>query len=86
VVARGGGMKGRRGTSGRTWLYAVTFENPDSGPPQTVRGTIQAGNAAYAASISVREAKKAMPRKRWESMVILLEPKQAGAAAPGGGA
>ena len=42
----------------KRWRYAVTFERPETGAPQTVRGQVEAGTAYRAASIAVREAKK----------------------------
>ena len=58
----------------KRWRYAVTFERPETGAPQTVRGQVEAGTAYRAASIAVREAKKQTPRKRYDNLLILIEP------------
>lgn len=57
------------------WKYAVTFEQPMTGHPVTVRGEVGAKAAPRAASMAVREAKKAVPRKHFDSLVVLLEPR-----------
>jgi len=45
-----------------------------TGAPETVRGEIAAGTAARALTLAYREAKKQHLRKRWDSLVIVLEP------------
>ena len=57
----------------KQWRYAVTFEAPESRPPVVVRGEIAAGGAQTAASRAIREARRAQPGVRYESLVVLLE-------------
>ena len=57
----------------KRWTYAVTFESPLTRPPDTVRGSVEAGSAYRAASLAIREAKKARPRMRFDSLVVLIE-------------
>ena len=58
----------------KRWTYAVTFEAPRTRPPDTVRGGVLAGSAYRAASLAIREAKKARSGKRYESLLVLIEP------------
>lgn len=55
------------------WSYAVTFEAPESKPPETLRGSVPAGTAATACARAVREASKARLGRTWDSLVVLLE-------------
>jgi len=55
------------------WSYAVTFESPESQPPETRRGSCAAGSASTALARAFREAQKTRLGKRWESVVVLLE-------------
>jgi hypothetical protein len=57
----------------RRWIYAVTFECPDTKPPETVRGVVSGRLAHTAASRAVREAFKARAGRTWESILVLLE-------------
>lgn len=54
------------------WHYSVTFENPDSRPPLTARGSLGAGNASGSASRAVRAALATHKGVRYESLAILL--------------
>lgn len=57
----------------KTWTYAVTFERPETMAPQTVRGEVQAGGLQSAVSKAAREAKKARPGQRYDSVLVLVE-------------
>ncbi len=57
----------------RTWKYAVTFEAPESKPPETLRGRVFAASASGACRRAVAEASKARVGKTWDSLVVLLE-------------
>ena len=57
----------------RRWDFALTFEQPMTRPPETVRGVVEAGSLQMAASNAVRVAKRAKPGQRYDSVVILLE-------------
>ncbi len=62
---------------------SVTFEYLEQAP-ETVRAEIVAGNAHTGASRAVKTARKALPRRRPTSMVVLLEPVGGELAAAGG--
>ena len=64
---------GAKTLSGRKWVYAVTFEKPESKAPETLRGTVCAGSAATACARAVREASKARVGSTWDDIVVLLE-------------
>jgi hypothetical protein len=55
------------------WTAAVTFETPDSGPPDTVRTVVRALDPSTAASRAIKVAKKQRRRKSFESLVVLLQ-------------
>ena len=55
-----------------TFRYAVTFEYQQDAP-ETVRGEIAVGNPSLGARRALEAAKKALPRRRWSSVSILLE-------------
>jgi hypothetical protein len=55
------------------WTVAVTFESPETQAPQTVRVSVEAGSPSTAASRAIREARKALPKRRWEYLSILME-------------
>ena len=57
----------------KRWKWAVTLENPETMPPDTVRGVLVAGSAQTAASRAVREARRQRKGKRYASLVVLLE-------------
>jgi hypothetical protein len=57
----------------RRWKYAVTFEQPLTRPPETVRGMVEAEQPQSAVSKAVREAKKARRSQRFDSLVVLIE-------------
>lgn len=57
----------------KRWSYAVTFERPLTHPPETVRGTVVGNSPSSAVSVAVREARRAKPGQRFDSLVILLE-------------
>ena len=63
----------------KTYAYAVTFEAPASKPPETIRGTIQAGTPYRALDKAAREAARRREGRTWDSLVVLLE-KTGGAA------
>ena len=64
---------GARTPSARQWLYAVTFEAPESKPPELLRGTVPAGSAATACARAIREASRARVGRTWDSLVVVLE-------------
>lgn len=66
----------------KTFAYRVTFEKPETGPPETVRGEIAAGSAYRALSLAYREASRRCPRKHWDDVVVLLEKADAPADRP----
>jgi hypothetical protein len=55
-----------------TWTFAVTFES-DTQPPETIRGTVEAGSFGPAASRAAKAAKRQHHGRRFRSVVILLE-------------
>ena len=58
----------------RRWKYAVTFEQPLTRPPETMRGgVVEAEQPQSAVSKAVREAKKARRGQRFDSLVVLIE-------------
>ena len=57
----------------RRWQYAVTFEQPSTRPPETVRGVVVVNSPSGAVSKAVREARRAKPGQRFESLVVLLQ-------------
>lgn len=56
-----------------TWRYSVTFENPETAPPETVYGTVASSGITTAAARAVRAAKAQRPGKRFEALLIMLE-------------
>ena len=58
----------------RRWKFALSFEQPTTRPPETVRGTVEAMSLQMAASKACRAAKKARPGQRYADVVLLLEP------------
>ena len=60
----------------KRWVYAVTFEQPMTRPPETVRGVVEAGGLQSAVSKAARAAKKAKPGQRYTSVVVLVEPER----------
>lgn len=54
-----------------TFEYAVTFEL-GSQPPETVRGTVESGSWHTASARAIRAARKALPKKSAQSIVVLL--------------
>lgn len=61
----------------KSWVFAVNFERPESGPPVTIRGTVAAGHAATAASRAIKAALAESKGIRYESCVIVLSRPQA---------
>ena len=57
----------------KTFKYAVTWESPESKPPETIRGTIAAGSPYRALDKAAREAAKARTGRTWDNVVVLLE-------------
>jgi hypothetical protein len=57
----------------KTWNYAVTFETPETRPPDTIRGTCASTSPAAALARAFRAATKQRKGQRWESLVVLLE-------------
>jgi hypothetical protein len=55
-----------------TFRYGVTFENR-TGAPLTIRGAVEAGSTQAGARLSVRDAMRRAPGRRWSSLVLLLE-------------
>jgi len=51
---------------------SVTLES-DSSAPATFRETFEAGSPQKAASLAIRGARKAMPGRRYTSIVVVLE-------------
>jgi hypothetical protein len=60
-----------------TYTFAVTFEF-DEQAPETVRGQIAAHTAQTAASRALKQARKAKPKARARSIVVLLQPAASG--------
>jgi hypothetical protein len=56
-----------------TWTIAVTFETPTLTAPATVRVETDARSVTAAVRKAIVAAKRQMPGRRWQSMVILLE-------------
>jgi len=52
--------------------FTVTFESPDTAPPDTVRGTCTGGSWATGAAHAVQAAKKARPGRQFKSLLVLL--------------
>jgi len=51
--------------------YAVTFELGTQ-PPETVRGNVEAGGWHTASARAIRAARKSLPKKSAQSIVVLL--------------
>ena len=56
-----------------TWSIAVTLENPTHAAPATVRVEIDARSVTTAVRKAIVAAKRQMPGRRWQSLVILVE-------------
>ena len=54
------------------WEYAVTFEFTEA-PPVTERGHVASGSLHTAASRALKAARKARPRVRPSSVVIVVQ-------------
>ena len=52
--------------------YAVTFESPETAPPETLRGTCTGGSWSTGAAHAITAARKARPGRRFESVLVLL--------------
>ena len=52
--------------------YAITYEF-EVDPPETLRGEIDFLNEGHAARTAVKLARLAFPRRKWSSLVILLD-------------
>lgn len=61
------------------YTASVTFENA-TGVPETVKTAIVAASHQKAASMAMREAKKALPGRRPSSIVVVLELERENAA------
>jgi hypothetical protein len=57
----------------KTYRYAVTFEKPLSSAPATARGEVAANSAGTAMRRAFQAACRQMPRRQWDSLVVLLE-------------
>lgn len=57
----------------KPFRWAVTFENPETRPPDTVRGQFVAATLRQAASRAVQEATKRKTSRGYTSVVILIE-------------
>ena len=55
------------------WTAAVTFESPETQPPDTVRVVVESGSPSTAAARAIRAAQKQRPGKRFESLIVLLQ-------------
>ncbi len=55
------------------WSCAVTYENPTQAAPATVRVETDARSVTAAVRKAILAAKRQMPGRRWQSLVILLE-------------
>jgi hypothetical protein len=55
------------------WIYSVCFENPESRPPVTVRGTCEANRAHTGVQRAVREASLRHKGLRYSSLNVTLE-------------
>jgi len=58
----------------KAWTYAVTYEYENEAP-DCHRGEAKATSIATAAARALRVAKKAFPRKRPRSVVVLIQEK-----------
>lgn len=58
--------------SSQMWDFAVTFEF-DTDPPVTERGQVGAGTLQVACYRAIKAAKKARPRTKASSVVILVQ-------------
>ena len=56
-----------------TWSIAVTFETPVQAGPATVRVETDARSVTAAVRKAIVAAKRQMPGRRWQSLVILAE-------------
>ena len=54
------------------WVYSVCFENPESRPPVTVRGTCEANRAHTGVQRAVREASSQHRGIRYSSLSVTL--------------
>jgi hypothetical protein len=57
----------------KTWNCTVTFESPETAPPETFRLEVAAGSVAAAAARAIRGARKLVPGRRFESVLVLIE-------------
>ena len=57
----------------KAWKATVTFERPESAPPETIRLTVEGGSGATAASRAVRVALKQRQMRVWKSLLVLIE-------------
>ncbi|MCX6544412.1 MAG: hypothetical protein NTV05_08355 [Acidobacteria bacterium] len=57
----------------KTWKYTVTFESPETAPPETVRLDVAAGSVSTAAARAIREARRSVPKRVFESVQVLIE-------------
>ena len=81
-----GDLQAGRG-GGRRWRAALTFENPATRPPETIRLEVAGGSAATAAGRALRLAVRQRPGRVFRSVVLLLErtgAAETAAAGPGG--
>jgi hypothetical protein len=56
-----------------TYHIAVTFESENQGGPQTVRTVVEAASVGTALRRAYQQARKALPKRRWESLVVLVQ-------------
>ena len=54
------------------WNCAMTWES-ETQPPETVRGSVEAGSVHTAAARAVRLGQRQRPGKRYASVVVLIE-------------
>jgi hypothetical protein len=55
------------------WAYSVTFEQPETQAPVTVRGTVVAKAVHLAAAKAIKDAKRQRKGQRFDSLLVLLE-------------
>lgn len=56
----------------KRWTYAVCFERPDTQPPETIRGEVEAGSVGRACAKAVREASGRRTGRGYEDVVVLI--------------
>jgi hypothetical protein len=57
----------------KLWKTTVTFESPETAPAERFRLEVAAGSVAAAAARAIRGARKLVPGRRFESVLVLVE-------------